>query len=152
MVIIHILGVQQHSIHAKDVSWSGQGNWHMCPLDIYLFLVLGTFVISQLLRNSPWTVVSPRSWSSVFSFHIYLTLCRVWRRFRFLSSSNFLFSILASKLASSEATLLSRSFVFWTCTCIWQETETICQWGPPLWLLRGTFQLSAVNIMQKALQ
>lgn len=54
---------------------------------------------------------------------LYLTLCRVCSRFRFLSSSNFLFSILASKLASSEATLLSRSLVF--CTCAYIEQETV---------------------------
>lgn len=63
---------------------------------------------------------SVRTFKDSFSsgVHTYLTLCRVWSRFRFLSSSNFLFSILASKLASSEATLLSRSLVFWTCACV----------------------------------
>ena len=40
-----------------------------------------------------------------------LTLCSVWSLFRFLSSSCFFFSILASRLVSSETTLLSMSFV-----------------------------------------
>lgn len=39
------------------------------------------------------------------------TLCRVCKRFWFLSKSCFFFSILASRLASSDDTLLSRSLV-----------------------------------------
>lgn len=41
-----------------------------------------------------------------------LTLCNVCNRFWFLSSSCFLFSILASRLVSSDATLFSTSLVF----------------------------------------
>lgn len=80
-----------------------------------------TFCSRGILRPERLTPLAARSLGLltprgspplVPSVHTYLTLCRVCSRFRFLSSSNFLFSILASKLASSEATLLSRSFVF----------------------------------------
>lgn len=46
--------------------------------------------------------------------HTYLTLCRVWSLFRFLSNSCFFFSILPSRVASSETTLFSMSLVLST--------------------------------------
>lgn len=46
--------------------------------------------------------------------HTHLTLCRVWSLFRFLSNSCFFFSILPSRVASSETTLFSMSLVLST--------------------------------------
>lgn len=64
-----------------------------------------------LIHPKHWGIIPVRSWTD-------LTLCSVWSLFRYLSSSCFFFSILLSRLVSSETTLLSMSLVFSTLSLI----------------------------------
>lgn len=71
-----------------------------------------------------------------FSFWTYLTLCSVWSLFRFLSSSCFFFSILLSRLVSSETTLASMSLVFSTLS-LTMSTKSGGRFSNVLWIKTG---------------
>lgn len=120
-----------------------------------------TPIYSTLCFNLP---KAPGNYSCLLTVRLWtdLTLCSVWSLFRFLSSSCFFFSILASKLASSETTLLSMSLVFstlslttdtkawWQIQCHFIDKKWMKQKNggcqdkyipePPWWQLSGPFQ------------